>query len=121
MASASLRGWSMTGPPARTDSICLVALIGEDLVLGVCGLNRDPYTRESGVGRLRHLYVRKSERRSGIASALVRDLLEQAGGSFAIVRLQTTSDAAMFYERLGFRKTEQENASHIWDLRTEPP
>src|SRR5215475_4518978 len=74
----------------------LVAVVREGLVLGVCGLNRDPYTRPSGIGRLRHLYVRKSGRRSGIGSALVRYLLEGAQGSFVAVRLRTTPDAAMF-------------------------
>jgi GNAT superfamily N-acetyltransferase len=99
----------------------LIAAVREGLLLGVCGLNHDPYTRQSGVGRLRHLYVCRSGRRSGIASALVRQLLEEARGIFTIVRLRTTPEAALFYDRLGFGRTEQENASHIWDLRTERP
>jgi GNAT superfamily N-acetyltransferase len=92
----------------------LIAAIRGSQIIGVCGLNRDPYTGESGVGRLRHLYVMKSEREQGAGRALVRLLLEEARATFVIVRLRTdTLQAARFYERLGFVKTEEENATHV--------
>jgi GNAT superfamily N-acetyltransferase len=100
---------------------CLVGAVADGMLIGVCGLNHDPYTKRSGVGRLRHLYVRKAGRRSGVGAMLVRHLLEQARGIFTIVRLRTTPDAALFYERLGFRRTEEENASHVCQFRTERP
>jgi hypothetical protein len=43
-------------------------------------------------------------------------LLQEARGVFTIIRLQTTPDAALFYERVGFRRTDEENASHVWEL-----
>ena len=87
-------------------------------LLAVGGLNRDPYTDQEGIGRLRHIYVRKSARRRGVASALVRQLLKQAEGVFHSVRLRTeTQEAASFYAKHGFVAVEAEAASHIKVLR----
>jgi GNAT superfamily N-acetyltransferase len=91
----------------------LAGAIREGRLLGCCGLNRDPYTKDPGVGRLRHLYVMKSERNQGIGSALVRYLLEEARSAFVVVRLRTdTPEAARFYERVGFAGVREEHASH---------
>jgi GNAT superfamily N-acetyltransferase len=72
-------------------------------VVGVCGLNRDPYLDDPTVGRIRHLYVAGGHRRNGIGSRLVRDVLGAARGHFARLRLRTGSpDADAFYRSLGF-------------------
>jgi GNAT superfamily N-acetyltransferase len=85
-------------------------------LLGVCGLNRDPYLRSQGVGRLRHLYVAPGHRRHGIATALVRPLL--GTGDFHQLRLRTdTAEAAAFYLRLGFHPVADATASHAISLR----
>jgi len=85
----------------------------ERQLLGFCGLNYDPYTDQGGVARLRHLYVRRDVRRTGVASALVRLILSEAKGSFHLVRLRTdTSDAAEFYARLGFVSVIDATPSH---------
>ena len=47
-------------------------------VVGVCGINRDPYLKDEAVGRLRHLYVKKAARGSGVGSVLVAQLLREA-------------------------------------------
>src|SRR5579871_3377770 len=47
-----------------------VARQGAGLV-GVCGLNADPYARLPGIGRLRHLYVVADHRRRGVGQTLV--------------------------------------------------
>jgi hypothetical protein len=39
------------------------------LVVGICGLNRDPYLHDPTVGRVRHLYVAVEHRRKGILRA----------------------------------------------------
>ena len=71
---------------------------------GVGGLNRDPYGGLPRAGRIRHVYVRPAERRSGVGSHLVRALVEHAvrQGFEEIVLRTDTSSAAAFYERLGF-------------------
>lgn len=82
-------------------------------LLGVCGLNRDPYGGQATVGRVRHLYVLRAARRHGIAGALTRRVVEAARGSFALLELRTISpEAAAFYRALGFRPVERLFATH---------
>ncbi len=72
-------------------------------VVGVCGLNREPYLSDPMVGRIRHLYVALDRRRKGIGSRLVREVMEAASDHFARLRLRTDSpDADCFYRSLGF-------------------
>jgi len=92
-------------------------MVRQGELVGFCGLNRDPYTSQSGVGRLRHLYVCKRERQKGAGAALVRHLLEKARGTFRIVRLWTnTPEAALFYRRLGFAESQEQDATHLFTL-----
>lgn len=85
-----------------------------DRLVGVGGLNRDPYTEQEGVGRLRHLYVAPDARRHGVGQMLVERIITQAKGSFAMLRLRTPSaDAAAFYRRLGFVETNEDAATHL--------
>ena len=101
----------------RSGEALLGAYEAADL-LGVGGLNRDPYAGREGIGRLRHLYVRKSARRHGVASALIRQLLAQAEEAFCCVRLRTeTQEAASFYAKHGFVAIQDKAASHIKMLR----
>jgi GNAT superfamily N-acetyltransferase len=93
---------------------CLLGAFSDGRLLGVAGLNRDPYANADGVGRLRHLYVLASARRDGVASLLVHHILQEARRSFRIVRLRTTTAAAAaFYLRLGFTSIDEKTASHV--------
>ena len=101
---------------ARPGEAFLGACQGNELA-AVGGLNRDPYADEDGIGRLRHLYVTKSARRSGVASALVRHLVDPAVGHFHVVRLRTASrEAANLYISLGFHPVGEEAATHAWSF-----
>src|SRR4051812_42990549 len=51
-------------------------------VVGVCGLNRDPYVREHHIGRVRRLYVAQSHRRQGVGRALLEAVLTYARPHF---------------------------------------
>lgn len=102
---------------ARPGEVLLGAFQGADLV-AVGGVNRDPYADQDGIGRLRHLYVRKSDRRTGIGSALVQQLLNHAESVFLSVRLRTdTLAAADFYVSLEFRPVRDTAATHAKSLR----
>lgn len=84
-----------------------------ETVVGMGGLNVDPYASSARTARLRHLYVAGDFRRRGIGEALVRALLEGAELHFDKVRLRTdTPEAACFYLRLGFAAVDDTNASH---------
>lgn len=86
------------------------AYLGDRLV-GIGGLNRDPYLDNPAIGRLRHIYVLRDVRRSGIGAMLVRSLIEAARGRFEVVRL-STGRAATFYETLGFETIDEPKGTH---------
>ncbi len=75
-----------------------------DSLLGIAGLNVDPYQDDTRVARLRHVYVRADSRRKGIGRLLVaRALAHASSGPFIKVRLRTdTLEGTAFYEALGF-------------------
>ena len=89
------------------------AWLGERLV-GVCGLNVDPYAGDPGIGRVRHLYVLVAARRHGAARALMAEVLGAARGRFPTLRLSTTNPAAArLYESLGFRPVTERECTHV--------
>jgi GNAT superfamily N-acetyltransferase len=88
----------------RTGEALFAALLDERMI-GVCGLNVDPYTTAPRVGRVRHLYVMSTHRRLGVGRRLVGEVIEAARRSFDHLRLRTDNPAAArLYERIGFRR-----------------
>lgn len=82
-------------------------------IVGIAGLNVDPYATARDTARLRRVYVANDHRRRGIGEALVGALLAEASPRFRVVRLSTDTDvAAAFYERLGFSAVADETATH---------
>ena len=100
--------------------------VGEELfgawvdgrVVGVCGLNVDPYTAEEGVGRVRHLYVLSAFRRRGVGRRLIAAVIEAARGRFGELRLRTGNpEAARLYEAIGFQPSGRAaDCTHIMEL-----
>jgi GNAT superfamily N-acetyltransferase len=102
----------------RPGEALLVARMAGEIV-GVCGLNVDPYVAGPAVGRVRHLYVLSAARRRGVGADLVTSIVQAARGRFDVLRLRTRDPAAArLYERLGFRATtDVADCSHVMDLR----
>ena len=97
--------------------VLLAASVAGQLV-GIGGLNRDPYSRDRGVGRVRHLYVLEAFRRQGVGQHLLEAIVAAAPGSFRELHLRTDSaQAARFYERFGFRRINDDAATHALPLR----
>lgn len=94
----------------------LLGAFRENRLLGIGGLNRDPYINDPRVGRLRHLYVMKDERRAGIGSSLVERILWHATANFDSVRLWTDR-AALFYDHLGFDRVDGLKVTHVYFVR----
>ena len=89
----------------------------EGHLVGVCGLNVDPYSAEAGLGRLRHLYVLSAYRRRGIGRQLVAEVIAAARGRFDRLRLSTRNpEAAQLYERMGFGSTEAAHCTHVMSV-----
>ena len=75
-----------------------------NLVVGVCGLNIDPYAADPSVGRVRRLFVTSEHRGKRIGCRLVRSVLAAAHGKFRLLRVRTENPVAgHLYERLGFQ------------------
>ena len=91
---------------------CLLGAFAGETLVGIGGLNRDPYAADSGTGRLRHLYVLEAWRGRGVGSALVDRLLAAAQGRFTRVRLRT-EQAADFYVGHGFGPSAEADATHV--------
>ena len=94
------------------------ARVGSRLV-GICGLNRDPYARSPAIGRVRHLYVHPDFRRRGIGRLLVSKIIEFASRSFSRLRLRTLR-ADQFYVAIGFcRVVGEPDATHELNVAQE--
>ena len=72
-------------------------------LVGVGGLNIDPYFDDAGVGRIRHLYVHPVARNNGVGRMIVNAIEAYATGRFVRLQLFTPTEAASrFYETLGY-------------------
>lgn len=88
------------------------AFIGDKLV-GIGGLNRDPYLLDAQVGRVRHLYVAHGYRHSRVGTLLMNEIIKAARMHYRKLRLRTDTDtAAQFYESLGFHRVRDGYATH---------
>ena len=91
----------------------LWGLILETELIGIGGLNRDPYTEDINTGRVRHLYIQQAYRRKGYATLLMNVIINNAYVHFTTLRLFTDNPiAAGFYEQLGFQNINSYKASH---------
>lgn len=74
---------------------------GELVAIG--GLNRDPYSDKSGIGRLRRFYISEHARRQGIGTKLLKEILNYGKGHFSEIVVRTDSSIAdAFYRANGF-------------------
>jgi GNAT superfamily N-acetyltransferase len=75
-------------------------------LVGVCGLNVDPFAADPAVGRVRRLYVLRECRGRSVGRRLVQAVIGCARSRFQSLRLRTDSAAARrFYEVLVFVPT----------------
>jgi nicotinamidase-related amidase/GNAT superfamily N-acetyltransferase len=97
----------------------LFAAVVDGRMIGVCGLNVDPYAGAPTVGRVRHLYVLSAYRKVGVGQRLVGEVVAAARGPFGMLRLRTENPAAArLYERLGFRRcSDIADCTHLMELR----
>ena len=100
----------------------LYASMADDRVVGVCGLNQDPYANLDEIGRVRRLYVMSDSRRRGVGSALVTRLMSDAASHFQGLHVRTYDAAAgAFYRSCGFTETHGEKyCTHRIELRRAP-
>ncbi|EMK7763801.1 TPA: GNAT family N-acetyltransferase [Yersinia enterocolitica] len=91
----------------------LLGFYANGLLIGVCGLNQDPYTPSVRGGRLRHLYVGMEWRRRQVGITLLRAILEGSGRWFDFINTNAPQSAFTFYERAGFvPQKDVDNVTH---------
>ncbi len=115
--------------------LLLLAILGEtplgnatsatvETVIGVCGLNADPYEPDANFGRVRHLYVLPNWRRQGVGRGLVRRVIKCAcaGERFDRLQLRTHSaEAGRFYCHLGFSQVmHHPHCTHVLERENFP-
>lgn len=93
---------------------CLYGIFQGEKLIGIGGLNVDPYTENNKIGRLRRFYIAKDYRRIGLGKLLLNKLLSHAEKYFKVVVLHTdTKQGDVFYTANGFVKREvYEGTSH---------
>jgi len=94
----------------------LFLAVADGQVVGVCGLNRDPYTHDARTGRVRRLYVLPDHRHSGVGQALLEAVILHAHDHFDLLRVRTEG-AGDFYTARGFRRDVLDTkATHVLEL-----
>jgi GNAT superfamily N-acetyltransferase len=89
---------------------CLQSAWMEGTLVGVGGLNVDPYAADPTVSRVRHLYVARSYRRLGVGSRLLARIVGDARDVFRMLRVRTyNSDASAFYVARGFSEVSDDD------------
>ena len=92
----------------------LFLAVADGRVVGVCGLNRDPYAHDARTGRVRRLYVLPAHRCSGAGQALLDAVIVHARGHFDSLRVRTDA-AGEFYTARGFRRDDSSaEATHVY-------
>ena len=91
-------------------------------VVGVCGLNIDPFAADRRIGRIRRLYVQSSFRRDGLGRGWVHAIEAVGARSFEVLRLRTHDvEAGAFYRALGYVGIDDPNATHLKQLGIQSP
>ncbi|MFR3777734.1 MAG: GNAT family N-acetyltransferase [Enterobacter sp.] len=73
-------------------------------LVGVCGLNRDPFSQQPRAGRIRHLYVSAIARAGGrLVKQLLTVVMADASIWFDFLNTHAPETAYGFYHRAGFR------------------
>jgi GNAT superfamily N-acetyltransferase len=87
-------------------------------IVGICGLNQDPYSQDGTIGRVRLLYVSKAFRRLGVGRMLMNEIVDKAKKQYGKVVLKTDNPVAdKFYKSIGFcAKSNIEHSTHEFHL-----
>jgi GNAT superfamily N-acetyltransferase len=79
-----------------------------DMLVGVGGLNVDPYVEGRREGRVRHVYIAAAYRRRGVGRLLVGAIVDRARRHFPVLNVRAPAEAFAFYEALGFKRVEND-------------
>jgi GNAT superfamily N-acetyltransferase len=100
----------------------LFAAYLKDRIIGICGLNKDPYLNDRSIGRVRRLYVLKAYRQHGVGRRLMDTVIQEARRHYTVIVLNTDNPVAdKFYRSLGFSvHLTFSNSTHHFKLKNDP-
>jgi len=92
----------------------------KEQVVGIGGINRDPYSEPNYFGRLRRFYIMSAYRGQGIGGVLLKEILRRHENKFDAIVLRTDNEmAGLFYEKHGFVAVQgQPNYTHMKEKST---
>ena len=98
----------------------LFQMIHEDELIGIGGINRDPFGSHENCGRLRRMYIQPQWRRQGSGTLFVQSLITHATQYFDVLELRTDNPAAAaFYENMGFHAVQNHSTvTHRMPLKS---
>lgn len=112
MMATLARDWTDGSNRFDKDGEALVAAYDGDLLVGVGGIQHDPLVAEAL--RMTRFYVRPSYRRQRIGWQIAAVLLERPESAGRTITLHAPhSEAARFWEALGFMRDERDGHTHI--------
>ncbi len=77
----------------------LGAFVNHQLV-GVCGINSDPFSPQPRAGRIRHLYISERYRRRGIGQQLLVSVITHSSARFDFLNTHAPAQARPFMKGL---------------------
>lgn len=99
----------------KPGEMLLAAYDGNNLV-GICGLNCDPYLNQPDIGRFRRFYVLPEYRGRGVGRRLLQTIITEAKKYYKILTLRTSDHlgAITLYESAGFSQEPRfKNVTHF--------
>lgn len=68
-----------------------------NLLIGIGGINNNPYNEDRNVGRIRHFYILPKYRQKGIGKHFIQFLLEENRMKYETLSLRTDTEIASFW------------------------
>jgi N-acetylglutamate synthase-like GNAT family acetyltransferase len=90
------------------DGVRFSCYVDNDEIIGVMGIQD-----KSDVALIRHAYVRTKQRKKGVGSLLLQDLIKDSKKPILIGTWKAADWAIRFYEKHGFRPVEEEEKNRL--------
>ena len=90
------------------DGVRFSCFVDQNEIIGVMGIQD-----KSDVALIRHAYVRTNQRKKGIGTLLLQDLMKDARKPILIGTWKAADWAIRFYEKYGFRLVEEEEKNRL--------
>lgn len=90
----------------------LFAAFFEGELAGIGGVTREPSNPEGDALRARRLYVSPRFRKSGVGTALVGAIIQEAFQNAARLNVNAGRDSPAFWDRLGFARVDADAFTH---------